>query len=284
MTDELRTETGLFELFDREKRNTSFVFLFGAPMSGKSVVTSSIIKFLSSTSSCGHVTPFTLSRGSAFDNGSKEFRRRLRANAERQLPSRTTLTPEGEPLYISYRFSPEKALAAPELQVTFLDVPGDILDAGRQSTEYGALTVTINALLKVDGLKLAFILASTPSTAREDDEFVSSFIGYVSGINQGFERSKFLLLVTKWDTYSGGLEPTEFVAETMPLTSARLRAARSTIAAFSVGDVVTLDGRPAIARFEPMYAKAVVDWLYVTFTGDSLYNRSWWRKLLARIV
>lgn len=269
----------LTRYIDAIKGITNFVFLFGAAERGKSVVTSSVFNFLSSLESRGHVAPLRLDAQGRTDKGIELMRRMQHQHTNHQFPERTVLF-DGEPIFASLKFSPDTALSSPELTMTFLDVPGDEITTNRAYADYGHLAATINALIKVDGLKLVFILVTSPDTAQSDDLLMSSFIDHVSSIDSRFDRSNFLLLLAKWDTYVGGLSPAEFVAKNMRVTDAQLHGAKHSIAAFSIGDVATVDGRPLVTRFEPKYAKNVVNWLYLQFTGKPLYRLSWWQRAL----
>jgi len=177
------------------------------------------------------------------------------------------------------RFEPDKSLRSSVLKVTFVDFPGDTLADAHEP--FGYSSATINALLKTDGLQLALVIVTSHDTASADDLPLACFIDYVSCVHPQFDRSMFRLLITKWDTYTGGLKPSEFAAEHMPITSAKLFGSNNAIMAFSAGDVTTVDGRQHLTRFSPTSAKAFVDSLYVKFTGAPLYRRSWWRRALA---
>jgi len=263
------------------KKDTNFIFLFGAAQRGKTVITSSIVNFLSEArASQGQVRPFLLNLRATTDEGAALFRRIRRAHAEQRFPERSVLSPNGEPIYVTLKFVPDKALDAPDLPMTFLEMPGDTLAEVDSPTGVGSLPATINAFLKVDGLKPAFILVTAPETAAADDQLMASFIDYIYDVDRRFEVSKFLLLVTKWDTYEGQLSPSEFVAENMRLTNSKLFDPKHSVAPFSIGDVATVDGKPFLKRFEPSYAKAVTNWLYMEFTGKALYRRSFWKKVL----
>lgn len=261
-------------------KETNFVFLFGAAQRGKTVVTSSVVNFLSSVDAMGNLAPFRLKPKSDADEGRKLFDRIRRLHAQQRFPERTTLVGDREPIYVNIAFSPNKELDSEPLRLTFLEMPGEDLKAVDSPDGVGELPPTINAFMRVEGLKPAFILITSPDNAFDDDQLMSSFIDYICELDSRFDASRFLLLITKWDTYGGALSPAEFVAENMKLTNAKLFNPKHSIAAFSIGAVDVVGGNPFLKRYEPSYAKAVVNWLYMEFTGKPLYRRSAWRKIL----
>lgn len=261
-------------------KETNFVFLFGAAQRGKTVVTSSVVNFLSSVESKGSLAPFRLKPKSDSDEGRKLFDRIRRLHAQQRFPERTLLVGDREPIYVNIAFSPNKELDSEPLRMTFLEMPGDDLKGVDSPDGVGELPPTINAFMRVKGLKPAFVLITSPENAFDDDQLMSSFIDYICELDPRFDSSRFLLLITKWDTYSGALSPAGFVAENMRLTNAKLFNPKHSIAAFSIGTVDTVDGSPFLKSYEPSYAKAVVNWLYMEFTGKPLYRRSALKKLL----
>lgn len=268
-------------------KETNFVFLFGGALRGKTVITSSIVNFLSSAESEGDLTPFRLKRDSsntAPDPGRALFNKIRRVFADQRFPGRTTLVGDKEPIYLNVRFTPKPMLDADLLSLTFLEMPGEDLEkVDTPDGGYGELPSRINAFLKANGLALAFILVTEPSKALGDDQLMASFIDYIQELNKRFERSRFLLLLTKWDSYEGELNPEQFVAENMRLTFGKLQDPRHSIASFSIGEVTELDGKPFLNKFEPTYSKAVVNWLYEEFKGKPLYRARSWQKILRGI-
>lgn len=268
-------------------KETNFVFLFGGALRGKTVITSSIVNFLSSAESEGDLSPFRLKRDSnntAPDPGRALFNKIRRVFADQRFPGRTTLVGDKEPIYLNVRFTPKPKLDADPLSMTFLEMPGEDLEkVDTPDGGYGELPSRINAFLKANGLTLAFILVTEPSKALDDDQLMASFIDYIQELNRRFGKSRFLLLLTKWDSYEGELQPAEFVAENMRLTFGKLQDPRHSIASFSIGEVTELDGKPFLNRFEPSYSKAVVNWLYEEFKGQPLYRARGWQKIVRGI-
>lgn len=262
------------------KKETNFVFLFGAAQRGKTVITSSIVNFLSSVEAKGKLAPFKLTHDSTIDEGRILLDKMRRLHAQQRFPERTVLVGDGEPIYVNVKFTPNKELDSDILPMTLLEMPGDLLQSVDSPKGVGELPSRINAFMRVEGLKPAFILITSPETASDDDLVIASFIDYIIDLDSRFDASRFLLLVTKWDTYQGKLSTTDFVAQTMRVTHAKLYNPKHSIAAFSIGAVDTVGGKPFLKNFDSSYAKGVVNWLYEEFTGKPLYRRSALKKLL----
>ena len=262
------------------KRQTNFIFLFGAAQRGKTVITSSIVNFLSSIDAKGELAPFKLTHDATVDEGRALLTKMRRLHANQRFPERTLLVGNNEPIYVNVKFTPNRELDSDTLSMTFLEMPGDLLGKVDSPTGVGSLPASINAFMRVDGLKPAFILITSPETAFDDDQTIVSFIEYITELDPRFNTSRFLLLVTKWDMYQGKLPIADFVAQTMPGTNAKLYNPQHSIAAFSIGAVDTVGGKPFLRQFNPEYPKQVVNWLYQEFTGKPLYRRSILRKIL----
>lgn len=264
---------------------TNFIFLFGGAQRGKTVVTSSIVNFLSSVEAQGTLSPFRLkvpADSTEIDHGRALFDRIRRVFAEQRFPLRTSLVGDKEPIYVNVRFTPKNDLDAETLGMTFLEMPGEDLEkVDTPEGGYGELPARINAFFKVKDIKLAFILVTEPAKAFGDDQLMASFIDYVCDQDSRFLTSRFLLLLTKWDSYEGELSPAEFAEKNMRLTYAKLFDSRHSIASFSIGDVVMMDGKPFLTSFNPDYAKSVVNWLYSEFTGKPLYRLGGFKKVAA---
>lgn len=264
-------------------KETNFVFMFGAAQRGKTVITSSIINFLSSVDARGELSPFRLKRDSNEDGdpGRRLFNNIRRVFAQQRFPERTVLVGEREPIYVNVRFTPHKELDANPLSLSFLEMPGeDLQTVDAPDGGDGQLPPTIKAFMRVKGLTPAFILVTEPEKAFDDDQLMASFIDYINDIDRRFSNSKFLLLVTKWDEYEGNLSVAEFVKEKMRLTHAKLFDPKHSISAFSIGEVDKVDKKPFLKSFDPTYAKQVTNWLYQEFNGQPLYRRSKWHKFL----
>ena len=263
------------------KKQTNFVFLFGAAQRGKTVITSSIVNFLSSVEAKGKLSPFKLTHDATIDEGRVLLDRMRRLHREQRFPERTVLVGNNnEPIYVNIKFTPNRELDSDSLSMTFLEMPGDVLAKVDSPTGIGGLPASINAFMQVEDLQPAFVLITSPETAFDDDQKMVSFIDYITDLDPRFDASRFLLLITKWDLYQGALPIDEFVAQTMTGTYAKLYSPKHSIAAFSIGSVTKVDGKDFLKKYNSEYPKRVVNWLYQEFTGKPLYRRGTLQKII----
>lgn len=263
-----------------ERMATNFIFLFGGQQRGKTVVTSSMINFMADAQmSGGQLSPFDVRRG-GLDHGNALYRKILRLFAERIFPGRTVLVGNEDPIYLNVKFTPTNLRDKQELFLTFLEMPGDSLqridapDGGR-----GDFPTGIDVFFRAQGTSMSFILITEHTRAAEDDQLLSSFIDYVTKENRGFENSRFLLLVSKWDDYDGGLGLEEFVKRNMRLTYSKLYDKKHSMHEFSIGNVGVADNKPFLREFNPIPAKVVLNWVYTNVYHKPLYRKGFWARL-----
>nr|CBA26532.1 hypothetical protein Csp_E36200 [Curvibacter putative symbiont of Hydra magnipapillata] len=277
--------------------NTNFIFLFGGSQRGKTVVTSSIINFLSSVESEGQLVPFNVKKGS--DAGNALFKKILWTFSQKIFPERTVLVENREPIYLNVRFTPNDNRDKEAINLTFLEMPGDVLqkiDVPEGGS--GELPVSIDVFFKTIGTSISFILVTEHSRAAEDDQLMSSFIDHVRFQNKHFSSTRFLLLVTKWDDYDGGLPIDEFVKINMRLTHSKLHDTKHSISEFSIGEVGQVEDAASepdpvtkkkpqkdfLKQYNPTPSRRVINWIYTNVTGKPLYQKSFFERILAKFL
>lgn len=261
-----------------QKRNTNFVFIFGGSGRGKTVVSSSILNYLSREQANGDLRPI----GSSADkpNGGHALLRVLRRTfSQQRFPDRTVLL-NGEPIYIDICFTPKNRRDSIPLNLTFLEMPGDVLKrVDVPSGARGELPESINVYLKAKPKNIAFILLTEPNFAADDDQLMTSFIEYIQEENREFEQSKFLLLISKWDTYDEGQNVIEFARTNMPLTYGKINSNNHSISNFTIGEVKFADESAYIAEYQPETTIKVIDWIWKEFTGKPLQQKSLLKRM-----
>jgi hypothetical protein len=278
-----------------EIMNTNFVFLFGGPQRGKTVVTASVVSFMHDVVLAnGKAEPHNrkrndkLSSRSAKDEaGDVLLQKILTFRAKRLFPERTLLVGETDPIYVNVRFTPKDSRDHPALNFTFLEMPGDSLqkiltpEGGR-----GDLPSSIDVFFRAHDAKakLSFVLVTDHESAPDDDQLIASFIDYVMSECDGFDAARFLLLVSKWDDYDGGLSLTEFVRTAMPLTFGKLYDPKHSMSAFSIGKVTVADEKPMLKEYNSDYPKKVLGWLYRNITGKSPYDPGFMKALFSKFI
>lgn len=271
-----------------QRMNTNFIFLFGAAQRGKTVVTSSIINFLSSVEAGGDLSPFNVGTEddrNEKDHGHNLYKKILRGFAEKRFPSRTVLVGNDEPIYVNVRFTPKNIRDNDPINLTFLEMPGDALqridspDGGR-----GEIPESIDVFFRTTNVSISFILLTEHGLAAKDDLLMAAFIDYVRNKNREFSDARLLLLVAKWDKYDGGLSIEEFVRLNMPVTHNKLHDDKHSVAEFSIGVVDRADGKDFIKTYNPIPAKKVVNWIYINATGKALYKKKFWPNLRSKFM
>jgi hypothetical protein len=240
---------------------TNFVFLFGKPAIGKTAITASLIHYLNTECPHGNLEK----RGNF--KGQRVWDSIQLAIAEHRFPDRTGA---GNVFEIESVFVPTKSRRfLSRLSLTFLDMGGESLweVSSRQS---GKLPAHIDIYFKAGSLSLTFILVTSPEEARADDQLMLNFLDYIGQKSSHFREAKALLLVAKWDTYTGGASVDEFLRFHMPSTYRRLTSSSNGYGPFSLGSIDEVDGQPYIQEYDSRPAKAVFQWLYRTLTGKQL--------------
>lgn len=282
-SDPIKPMTEVDQIKAIQRMNTNFVFLFGSQQRGKTVITSSVLNFLSGVEAEGNLVPVKNIKGS--DYGNQLLSRLRRVFSESRFPERTVLIDGKEPIYVNVKFTPKNLRDHKEIFLTFLEMPGDHLkkidapDGG-----LGELPANIDVFFKTTNVKILFILVTDHTKAYEDDQLIATFIDYVNSVNKDFARSNYLLLVAKWDEYDGGLDINEFVKSNMRLTHAKLHNEANSISDFSIGAVGEADGKPFLKEFDSVPSKAVINWIYTQVHGKPLYKKSIFQRILGKFL
>lgn len=278
-------EKSLFEKsIDLSKRDTNFIFLFGRPGSGKSYITASLIYYMQ-TSELGKliVSPHN-------DKDSNLLIQDMYKTFQtRRVFDRTFA---GAPPYeIDLIFKPHDR-RLPAMKITFLEISGENLEKvhiTKNRADSGKLPDNIDVYLMNKDVKLTFFLVSDHVNASRDALTISDFLNYVYNKDPKFEHSKYLLAITKWDTYRGRHRHVEnFTEEAMPNIYARLRNEQigNAITHYTIGEVMKMDYKgqqvDQIKSIDMSRAEAVTNWLYKTITGKSLIPEpTLWEKIRA---
>jgi hypothetical protein len=254
-----------------EGRETNFIFLFGRSGIGKTAITASIINYLSTGCEYGNLVGIDSGDG----NGRLLLEQIRSTIRERRFPERTVL---GSLTEIEVRFEPLKK-SKPHVWITFLDMSGEDLDNVEvKENSPRQLPSKIDVFFKANNLSMIFVLVTSHEDAHRDDSLMVTFLDYIIGKDSRFRNSRVLLLISKWDSFVGEIDTEEFIMSRMPLTYARLRNNTHSIRTFSIGRVISADGKPHIQEYNPVPAENVFLWIYKSLTGKSL-GSSWWERL-----
>jgi hypothetical protein len=280
----------LKEKYERLKdRNTNFIFFFGKPASGKSHVMASLIYYMK-TSEYGDLITLESNTRESHLLVDEMFNAVQMGTTLNATPSQIGgLEP---PTEIDFVFRP-KNKSQPEMRFTFLEMSGENLEVvqiKKNKEHTGQLPETIDIFLRCPDIKLFFFLLTSHDEAFNDANLLNRFLDYVFNKNNNFDNARYLLAITKWDTYRGKFKKSveDFASNTLPQVYQRLIKEKTinAITNYSLGIFEkdkAADGSPidVMVKTDTTKAELVTEWLYKEITGRSLVPEpSLWQKTL----
>ncbi|PWJ57311.1 hypothetical protein CLV98_10717 [Dyadobacter jejuensis] len=258
-----------------KNRNSNFVFFFGNPQSGKSVILSSLLYYLSSQ--VGVLRPIIGSPNSQeVQTLLYDFYENIRQG---YLPERTTV---GKVLEIDLVFEPNnKSKKVPLVNLTFLEASGEDLRAIKRG---GNFQSHISKYLS-SNVPLTFIIVTSYDTADQDDTLINEFLDELERKGKNLQPVSIILVISKWDL-SGRMDvesPEEldnFVANNLRRTSQRFDANELSKTFYTIGNVESQDGKQKITLLNLDTAGVLSNWLYESITGYPLdYEGTFWERI-----
>jgi len=258
-----------------KNRDSNFIFFFGNPQSGKSVILSSILYHLSSEAGVLRPTIGT--------PNSKEVQTLLYDFYEniRQgiLPERTTV---GKVLEIDLVFEPNnKSKKVPTINLTFLEASGEDLRAIRRG---GNFKTHISKYLS-SNVPLTFIIVTSYDTADQDDTLINEFLDELERQRKNLRLISIILVISKWDL-SGRMdveseeELDKFIQDNLRRTSQRFDANELSKTFYTIGNVESNDGKQKITGLNLDTARVLSNWLYESIVGNPLdYEGTFWERI-----
>ena len=280
----------LKEQYERLKdRHTNFIFFFGKPASGKSHVMASLIYYMKTSEYGDLITLESNTRESHLlvDDMFNAIQMGTTLNA---TPSQIGgLEP---PTEIDFVFRP-KNRKQPEMRFTFLEMSGENLEVvqiKKDKAHTGQLPETIDIFLRCPDIKLFFFLLTSHDEAFSDANLLNRFLDYALNKNSQFDNARYLLAITKWDTYRGKYRKSveEFASKTLPQVYQRLikETKINALTNYSLGIFQkdkAADGSPidVMVKTDTTKAELVTAWLYKEITGKSLVPEpTFWQRTL----
>lgn len=258
-----------------KKRDSNFVFFFGNPQSGKSVILSSMLYYLSSQ--VGVLRPKI---GTPNSNETQVLLYDFYENIQQGiLPERTTV---GKVLEIDLIFEPNnKSKKILPVNLTFLEASGEDLNAIRRG---GNFQSHISKYLSSD-VPLTFIIVTSYDTAHQDDTLINEFLDELERKGKNLNPVNVILVISKWDK-SGRMdvesseELESFITDNLRRTSQRMNAYELSKTFYTIGNVESKDGKQRIDCVNLDTAAVLSNWLYNTITGyDIQYQGTFWERL-----
>lgn len=255
-----------------------FVFFYGSPAAGKTAVLGSMLYAMQQPGARGKL--FVHGAGdNFFSKGLILWKGILTAFQNERFPIRSST---GSTIQLLVKYKPDERLNHDDtdegIDIVFLEMSGEDLTQGMKLDKGDrSLPSHIDIFLQIPKVKLVFIVTAAWDEARESDAEVNEFITFLNEKYGNLIESRFLLLITKWDTKKKKKDENilSFVQREMPSTFTKLKNSRNVIQKFSVGNVIILspDGKPSdddiIRPFDIATGQRLFDRIYETFTGIS---------------
>jgi hypothetical protein len=260
---------------DIKNKDSNFVFFFGVSASGKSVILSSILYYLSSQA--GVLSPKSGTPNSKeaqslledfFENISKGI-----------LPNRTT---RDQVTRIDLRFEPSnKSKKVPPINLTFLETAGaNHLDITRGNKYHNSIDSYLNAKIPLN-----IIIVTSYDSAHKEDSLINVFLNRLveKGIDPKFVN--IILVISKWDLsgkngVSSEDELESFISERLPMTNNRMNTYEFSKTYFTIGQIENNGNSERITNLNLDSAEIISKWLYESITGYPLdYEGTFWERL-----
>lgn len=262
-----------------DKKDSNFVFFFGKPQIGKSVILASMLYQMNARA--GTIRPKVNAPNS---KEAKVLLFDMLDNIKRGiLPTRTEM---GKVIEIDLVFEPNnKSKKVKPVNITFLEISGEDLKEVRRG---GELAKNIDEFLNAN-IPLTFILVTDVENADDDDALMISFLQYLEEKSRKYKQVNAILVIAKWDK-SGDSNPphsdylNEFIKTHMPMTSNQVDNYELFKTYYTVGQFTTDEsGVEKLTQLNLSTAKILTEWLYESVSGVSLnYEGTFWERLFGK--
>lgn len=258
-----------------KNKDSNFVFFFGVSASGKSVLLSAILYYLSSQAGVLRPklgTPNTKEAQGLLSDFFENIRQGI-------LPNRTT---RHQVTRLDLVFEPNNnSKKVPPIDITFLETAGgDHQDISRGGKYHSSIDNFLNT-----NIPLNFIIVTSYDTAKNEDTLINEFLDELERKGKNLKSVNVLLVVSKWDL-SGRVdvaneeELENFITEFLPRTNSRLNAYQLSKTFFTIGNVENGERGERITMLNLDSAKVISNWLYESIVGYPLdYQGTFWEKI-----
>ena len=255
-------------------KDSNFVFFFGVSASGKSVILSSMLYYLSSQA--GVLSP------KAGAPNSKEAQALLEDFFENIskgiLPNRTT---RDQVTRIDLKFEPNnKSKKVPPINLTFLETAGaNHVDITRGNQYHSSIDSYLN-----DKIPLNIIIVTSYDSAHKEDSLIYVFLNRL--VEKGIDPKyvNIILVISKWDLSGKDRVTSEdelesFISERLPMTNNRINAYEFSKTYFTIGKIETTGTTERIKNLNLDSSEIISKWLYESITGYPLdYEGTFWER------
>lgn len=258
-----------------KNKDSNFVFFFGVSASGKSVILSAILYYLSTKAGVLRPRLGTPNSKEAkvlladfFENISKGV-----------LPNRTT---RDQVTRMDFVFEPNnKSKKVQPINLTFLEkAGGNDQEITRGGSYHSSIDVYLNAKIPLN-----IIIVTSYDTAHRDDSLINEFFGELERRGNNIKFINVILVVSKWDIsgrsdVSNEEELENFIQERLPMTNNIINSHELSKTYFTIGNIERNNGDEKITLLNLEPAEILSNWLYESITGYSLdYEGTFWERI-----
>lgn len=256
-------------------RDSNFVFFFGVSASGKSVILSSILYYLSSRS--GVLSP---KEGTPNSKEAQSLLADFFENISRgKLPNRTT---RDQVTRIDLKFEPNnRSKKVPPINLTFLETAGgNHQDITRGNQYHSSIDLYLSSKIPLN-----IIIVTSYDSAHREDSLINEFLNRL--VERGIDARyvNIILVISKWDLSGKGVVASEdelesFIAERLPMTNNRVNTYEFSKTYFTIGKIENNGNSEKITNLSLDSAEIISKWLYESITGYPLdYEGTFWERI-----
>lgn len=258
-----------------KNKDSNFVFFFGTSSSGKSVILSSMLYYLSSQAGVLRPklgTPNTKDAQGLLSDFFENIRQGILPNrTTRDLVTRLDLV--FEPNNISKK--------VPSINLTFLETSGENHNEIRRGGNYHS---SIESYLNAN-IPLTFIVVTSYDNAHKDDTLINEFLDELERKGKNLKSVNVILVISKWDK-SGRMdvanedELNTFINERLSRTSQRIDTYGLNKTYYTIGKIENSSGTEKITFLSLSTAEVLSKWLYESIVGFPLdYGGTFWERI-----
>jgi len=260
-----------------EIKNTdsNFVFFFGVSASGKSVILSSMLYYLSSKAGVLRPklgTPNTKEAQVLLTDFFENLRQGI-------LPDRTT---RDQVTRLDLVFEPNnKSKKVTPINLTFLETAGgNHQDITRGGTYHSSIEAYLNA-----NIPLNFIVVTSYDTAHRDDTLINEFLDELERKGKSLKSINVILVISKWDKsgrmdVSSEEELENFISERLPRANNRINSYELSKTYFTIGNIEKTGTAEKITLLNLASSEILSKWLYESIVGVPLdYEGTFWERI-----
>lgn len=258
-----------------KNKDSNFVFFFGTAESGKSVILSSMLYYLSSQAGVLRPklgTPNTREAQVLLSDFFENIRQGI-------LPNRTT---RDQVTRLDLVFEPNnKSKKVTPINLTFLETSGENHNEIRRGGSYHS---SIESFLNAN-VPLTFIIVTSYDTAHKDDTLINEFLDELERKGKNLKSVNVILVVSKWDK-SGRMdvanedELNSFINERLSRTSQRIDTYGLSKTYYTIGNIQNSNGSEKITLLSLSTAEVLSNWLYESIAGFPLdYEGTFWERI-----